>query len=312
MSRSRGNRFRRSLWIGVAAFVGAFTTTAGVSYAALATVKSNIECDAYIFGEVSVSYDDSVQVYGGPFLTNAATKSYTIEGGMSITATATLKPKISPLKFAWLQAVIDHEGGGTFLDLQGNLLEGPWPDTTPGGYKHDRSISDNPLNPLLSTPFDHLPWYGSNKQGDLTLFDRPRNGVERDTGKNKFDFESWLVCVDDYDNATKTFTVLPLLGFTWGYQYQIDGDLDGSGAAGDKVNEYSGDTYFGGFIDAMTGPTGGFINGYAKYFNLRYLSPDDDNCRDCATPVPLPAALPMGAACLVLLAIRHRRRKTAA
>jgi hypothetical protein len=275
---------------------------------------SKFYCGDDVLGNLNVRMSDRLFA-GNPIELDKPTKDWSLLGGADIRATATPAAGVKANKLAWLQAVLTDESGQVVQDRTSGVdLVAPFPDTPPGGYKLPTGPHGKPrANPVIQA-FDNEPWYANYKPGDLKLSDKPRSYTNLATGQATNLFESWLVCFKQKGDDG-TYEVIPLIGFTWGFTFKLDTDKDGSGIIGDKKDEYSSSTNFGGFVAGTAGPSDSFKTGYAKYFKLSYLANNEENCKDCIMAVPgapMPASLPMGLACVLLLfVIRKSRRATA-
>jgi hypothetical protein len=297
-------RIARPFWLRVGLIAALFTVVWLLPNAARAgipdpTETSNFLCGSKVVGSLTVTADGSVSVFGGPF--QCPDGSWTINGGMNITATATPVAGYGK-SFAWMQAIISANTGSINRDANNNNLAAPWPDTPPGGYRLS-DICGQP--PFVLQPFDDQPWYANNQIGDLTLVDQPKNGIGAG-GACSVQFESWLVCVTG--KTGNAFNVIPLMGFDWGFTFQRTGDMNNDGINGNDLNEYAGSTNLGALIQGGQ-PSAAFKAGYAKYFPINYLTNNDDNCRECC-PEPTNIALSaMGV--VTLMGYRWRRRAAA-
>jgi hypothetical protein len=125
--------------------------------------------------------------------------------------------------YHYIQAVYVDNRPPAFVD--GTAITTPYIDPPPGGYQGD--------------PFDLKPYYD---EGEFPTFsDKPTINLaftkNQPGGMRDLEFETWLVCVTQETfgaNANKasddTFTVAPLLGWTWGFkQSYVDNPPAGDG-----------------------------------------------------------------------------------
>lgn len=267
-------------------------------------------------GTIRVEYSSAVEVYGGaPTAANniaaGAGNFQTILAGMTITAQATAIAPYTGLNWAWMQAVTSYSAPTVVRDANGGALAAPFPDTPPGGYQ----FQPFGVGPATIDPWDREPWYGNNSINQLDLYDQPRNFISP-AGATTINFESWLVCVTAAQGpAPGAYTVLPLVGFTWGFTYNYGNDAAGNnnGTLGDDIREYTGATSFGGLTQGGQ-PSAAFKNGYAKSWNITYLNNPQD-CELClATQAPEPGSshlilfmLATGSGLLICGILRLRR-----
>lgn len=232
-------------------------------------ITQDFYCGSIECGTLTVTHDDAVSAFSSPFqVVTGDNTSYSILAGMNITATATPKTGGSA-KWAWMQALITDISPEIVRDKNNTILDDPYPDTPPGGYIID------PFGPYPGSTqvFDDKPWYGNYNIGNLTLVDVPKSFSNTD-----LDFESWLVCVLIDSFNPSAYDVIPLIGFTWGFDVTKGPDgADVGNVAGDSISEYTGNTFRGGLIQGGQ-PSTDFKNGYAKYFSIDYLANNDQNC----------------------------------
>jgi len=291
-------------WVATAAIVVALLPMAALGV----TVNGTYMCGSEVGGTLRVTYSDSVQIFGGPFRSPVGDMHWSVLAGMTITATA-MPNGAEPL--AWLQAVTVHTAGATFSDPQANALAAPWPDTPPGGYLVTNIFGQPIAPPGNRQVFDNDPWYGNNLIGQKVLFDQPKEGIS--TAVNPaicdFEFESWLVCVTSV--SPPNYTVIPLMGYTWGYTFRYGADVNGNGTLGDAANEYAGNILFGGLQQGGQ-PSAAFKNGCARYFTINYLENNDENCALCVPEPMTGAAVLMALGSLVTYSRRRMRSRRAA
>lgn len=256
------------------------------------TQNGTFTCDVPA-GSITVKFSSGLEVFDGPRIANTvragAGDFYTISAGMTITAQVTPETAFTGLNWAWMQAVTSYASPTTVEDANGNFLTAPFPDTPPGGY---RFIPFN-REPAIPDPWDREPWYGNNSINQLSLYDQPKSYYSPVMGPTVVNFESWLVCVTAAQGpAPGNYTVLPLVGFTWGFAFGYGTDANGNqnGTTGDDILEYTGVTSFGGFTQGGQ-PSKDFKDGYAKSWNITYLNNPQD-CELClATQAPEPGAV---------------------
>jgi hypothetical protein len=245
------------------------------------TVNGTFTCDV-LAGNITVNYSSAVEVYAGPNTANnfraGAGAFQTILAGMTITAQATPVAPFTGVNWAWMQAITTDSTPSVVRDAGGNALATPYPDTPPGGYQ----FQPFGVGAFIADPWDNIPWYGNNGFGQLDLYDQPRDFISPANGATTISFESWLVCVTRSDNAVRgNYTVLPLVGFTWGFTYNYGADANGNnnGTLGDDIREYTGATNFGGLTQGGQ-PSAAFKAGYNKYWNVNYLN-NPQECENC-------------------------------
>jgi hypothetical protein len=269
-------------WLAAAALLAALAAPAAMA----TTVTGIYSVGSTVEGTLSITTSNSVQIFGGPFQDPVGDRHWSVLAGMTTTAAAT--PIGAGSNLAWLQTVTVHTGGAVFGDAHGNPLTAPWPDTPPGGYTVT-SIFGQPIAPPGNQQvFDSAPWYGNSTVGQTTYSDQPKEGLTTATGTAKcdFEFETWLVYVTDA--TAPDYSVIPLIGFTWGYTYRYGSDVNTDGILGDQTNEYMG-TVLPIVLERGGQPSAAFENAYAGYFDITYLANNDANAA-LTIPEPMTAA----------------------
>ncbi|MBN1382525.1 MAG: PEP-CTERM sorting domain-containing protein [Deltaproteobacteria bacterium] len=248
-----------------------------------AIISKDFYCGSTFCGTLNVFYGDTLRFARDPFQVIAGdNNSYSTTAGMDITALAQPAPNIVSSKWAWMQAITQAVSPLTVRDQSMKALVAPFPDSPPGGYIWDAFGPDEKKNESA----DDEPWYWKNQIGNKTLIDFAHNtSMPYNTSVTKIALESWLVCVVKADN--KMYDVIPLIGFTWGFNVSkgVDGPDEGT-VAGDNNTEYVGSTFLNEPVQGGQ-PSDDFITGYKKYFSVSFLDNNDVNCASCCkTPEP--------------------------
>ncbi|MBL0927583.1 MAG: hypothetical protein IBJ11_08015 [Phycisphaerales bacterium] len=298
-------------WSVLAAPIGVYNPSDPFGYRTK-ILSQDVKCGSTTVGSLLVN-NAGVTRFSGP--DNLGGGTWGLGGQTTIGAQFT-PTNIKYGNLAWMQVVTGFSSLAKFSDRgptgnaapPGNLLSAPWPDTTPGGY-YTSSIYGGGGNAAFTQNFDDLPWYGNNQVGQLSLFDQPKVGGSLAQAVN-MTFESWLVCYigggggGGGGNAPGSYSVIPLIGFTWGFNFNVK--LGGPEINGSVIGDWEGDTSLT-FLATGTGatPTNAFKTAYGNYWNINWIDNNDANCADC---IPAPGVL----ATVGLAGVLASRRRRAA
>lgn len=262
-------------------------------------ISTTFSCGSTVCGNLDIDYRDQLLFNGAGQLVAGDNSSWAGRFGMMLVARAT--PTGHVKRLAWMQAVVQDDLNSAVhrADRNNNPVTAPYEDSPPGGTKV--IMPGVPPDPIGS-PADAEPWYYNNKISDLELSDGPVGLTDLVIG-----FESWLVCVvsTGSDPSSGPFEVIPLIGFTWGFDASKGEDgPDPGNVAGDLRTEYLTSLHVDAPIQGGQ-PSDAFKQGYAKYHAITYLANDDASCARC---MPEPSTM----SALVVAAIagfRFRRNR---
>lgn len=178
-------------------------------------------------------------------------------GAGSVRMGATFNP-IQDGKYRFISAIISADGPTVFSD--GSLIAKPLLDLPPGGYFG-----------MPPDSIDLSPYYDTEPGFENQFFDQPTAAfpdVLGIGGRAEAKFETWLVEVvketfgDDPNKAQDdTFTVNPLVGWTWGYDIT---NTDNASANPFEPEDF--DTTTQPFSWLIDGPTGDWMTALDRVY----------------------------------------------
>jgi hypothetical protein len=173
----------------------------------------------------------------------------------SVRMGATFNPTQSG-NYRFISAIVSADGPNVFYD--GSLIAQPLLDPPPGGY-------------IYTPPLDLLPYYDTEPGFENIFRDQPTAffpDVLGIGGKAEAKFETWLVEVVDEvfgNDPTKaqddTFTVNPLVGWSWGYDIQ---NTDNGNANPFELDDFSTETQPLSWL--TEGPTGDWMSALDRVY----------------------------------------------